>query len=98
MKNIYDVFIYIVLCVCVCVYARALSCVILCDPINCSLPGSLVHGILQIILECVAVSSPRGSSQPRDGTQVSCISCTGRRFFTISVTWETHFIYTDIIV
>ena len=75
------------MCVCVCVLGH----VILCDPINCSLPGSLVQGILQTILESVAISSPRGSSQPRDRTQVSCISCTGRRFFTISVTWETHF-------
>ena len=85
-------------CVCVCVCVCALSRVILCDPINCSLPGSLVHGILQTILEWVAISSPRGSAQPRDRTQVSCISCTGRRFFTISVTWETHFIHIYKIV
>ena len=41
---------------------------------DCSWPGSSVHGILQArILEWVAISSSRGSSQPRDCTQISCI-------------------------
>ena len=43
------------------------SCPILCDPVDCSPPGSSVHGILQArILEWVAVSFSRGSSPPRD--------------------------------
>ena len=43
------------------------SCLTLCDPIDCSLPGSSVHGIFQaIVLEWVAISFSRGSSQPRD--------------------------------
>ena len=43
------------------------SCLILSDPMDCSLPGSSVHGILQArILEWVAMPSSRGSSQPRD--------------------------------
>ena len=47
-----------------------LSCLTLCDPMDCSLPGSSVHGILQArILEWVAMSSSKGSSQPWDGTQ-----------------------------
>ena len=51
----------------------------LCNPVDCSPPGSSVHGILQArILEWVAVSFSRGSSQPRDRTQVSCIA--GRCF------------------
>ena len=51
----------------------------LCNPMDCSPPGSSVHGILQArILEWVAVSFSRGSSQPRDRTQVSCIA--GRCF------------------
>ena len=51
----------------------------LCDPMDCSLPGFSVHGILQArILEWVTISFSRGSSQPRDRTQVSCIG--GRRF------------------
>ena len=41
----------------------AQSCLILCDPVDCSPPGSSVHGILQAgILERVAISSSRGSS------------------------------------
>ena len=50
-----------------------------CDPTDCSPPGSSVHGILQTrTLEWAAVSSSRGSSRLRDGTQVSCLSCAGR--------------------
>ena len=46
-------------------------CPLLCDPIDCSPPGSSVHGILQArILEWVAVSSSKGSSQIRDQTRV----------------------------
>ena len=52
----------------------AQSCLALCDPMDCSLSGSSVHGILQArILEWVAISFSRGSSQPRDQTQVSRI-------------------------
>ena len=52
---------------------------ILCDPMDYSLPGSSIHGISQAkILEWVAISFSRGSSQPRDQTCVSYI-CTGRR-------------------
>ena len=57
----------------------AQSCPTLCDPVECSPPGSSVHGTLQArILEWVAISFSRGSSQPRDWTQVSRIA--GRRF------------------
>ena len=52
----------------------AQSCPTLCDPIDCSLPGSSVHGIFQaIVLEGIAISFSRGSSQPRARTQVSRI-------------------------
>ena len=62
----------------------AQSCVTLCDPVDYSSPGSSDHGILQArILEWVAISSSRGSSPPRDWTQVSCIA---GRFLTI---WAT---------
>ena len=67
-----------ILCVCVC----AQSCPNLCDPMDCSLPVSLVHGILQArILEWVAISFSRGSSQSRYWTWVSCVSCIAGRFF-----------------
>ena len=50
----------------------AQSCLTFCDPMDCSLPGSSVHGIFQArVLEWVAISFSRGSSQPRDQTQVS---------------------------
>ena len=56
-------------------------CLTLCDPMDCSQPGSSVHGIFQArILERVAISSSRGSSQHRDQTQVSHIA---GRLFTI---------------
>ena len=49
----------------------AQSCPTLCDPMDCSIPGSSVHGIFQArVLEWVAISFSRGSSQPRDQTQV----------------------------
>ena len=55
--------------------ARSLqSCPTLCDPMDCSLPGSSVHGVLQAgILEWVAVSSSGGSFQPRSRTRISYI-------------------------
>ena len=61
------------------------SCPTLCDPMDCSLPGSSVHGIFQArIVEWVAISFSRRSSQPRDGTWVSRI--VGRRF----TVWATR--------
>ena len=61
------------------------SCPTLRDSIDYSPPGSFVHGILQArILEWVAISFSRGSSWPRDCTQLSFIA---GRFFTV---WATH--------
>ena len=61
------------------------SCPTLCEPLDCSPPGSSVHGIFQArVLEWVAISFSRGSSWPRDRTWVSGI--TGR-LFTI---WATR--------
>ena len=57
------------------------SCLTTCGPMDCSLPGCSIHGILQArILEWVAVPFSRGSSQPRDRTQVSHIA---GEFFSI---------------
>ena len=57
----------------------AQSCPTLYDPMDCSPPGSAIHGILQAsVLEWVAIPFSRGSSQPRDQTQVSRIA--GRGF------------------
>ena len=64
-------------------YAQFLSRVQLCDAMHLSPPGSSVHGIFLVrILEWVAVSFSRGSSQPRDRTHVSHLSCTAGRFYT----------------
>ena len=78
-------------CLCTLIYSLLLkvlvaqSCPTLCDPINCSPSASSIHGILQPrILEWVAISSSRGSSQPRDWTLVSCIAS---RFFIV---WATR--------
>ena len=66
--------------------AVAQSWLTLCDPMDCSLPGSSVHGISQArILEWVAFSYSRGSSWPWDQTHISCIA---GEFFTNSATWE----------
>ena len=57
----------------------AQSCLTLCDPMDCSLSGSSVHGIFQArVLEWIAISFSRGPSRPRNRTWVSCIA--GRRF------------------
>ena len=58
-------------------FSRVLT---LCDPMDCSPPGTSVHGILQArILEWIAIPFFRGCPQPRDRTQVSCIAS---EFFT----------------
>ena len=63
-------------------------CLSLWDPMNYSQLGSSVHGILQArILECVAIPFSRGSSRPRDRTQVYHIA---GRFFTIWATREAQ--------
>ena len=69
----------------VCMSAQ--SCPTLCNPMDCSSPGSSIQGILQArILELGAISSFRGSSWPTDWT---CISCTGRLFIYHCTTWAS---------
>ena len=61
------------------VKVTSLSRVRLCDPMDCSPTGSSVYGVFQArVLEWVAISFSKGSSQPRDRTWVSCIA--GRCF------------------
>ena len=68
------------------------SCPTLCDPVDCSLPSSSVHGILQArILEWGAISFSRGSSWPRDRTWVSRI---GDRCFNLWATREAPWLFT----
>ena len=64
----------------------AQPCLTICDPMDCSLPGSSVHGIFQArVLEWIAISFSSGSSRPRDRTQVSHIV---DRCFTVWATRE----------
>ena len=66
----------------------AQSCLTHCDLMDCSPPGSSVHGILQARrLNCVAIPFSRGPSQPKDWTQ---ISCTAGSFFTVWATREAQ--------
>ena len=63
-----------------CAFSVSHSCPTICNPLACSSPGSSVHEIFQErILERVAISFSRGSSRPRDGTPISCVSYTGRQ-------------------
>ena len=74
----------------------AQSCPTLCDPMDCSPPGSSIHGILQArILEWVAISFSRGSSWPRDWAQVSCIA---GRFFTTEPPGKPLWIFISVLV
>ena len=58
---------------------------------DCSLPGSSLRGILQArILEWVAMSSSRGSSQPRDRTWFLCLLALAGGFFTTNAIWEAY--------
>ena len=76
-------------CMHVCLAVK--SCPTLCNPKDCSLPDSSVHGILQArIPERVAISSCRGSLQPRDPTCISCVSCIGRRILYHCATRKAH--------
>ena len=75
-------------------------CLNLCDPLDCSSPGSSVHGILQArLLEWVTISFSRGSSRLRDQTHISCVPCIAGRFFRHQAPWEaplcsyTHYKY-----
>ena len=72
------------------------SCARLCDLMDCSLPGSSVHGILQArIPEWIAMPFSRESFQPRDQTRVSCIA---GRFFTSEPPGKPYLLNNYILV
>ena len=69
------------------------SCLTLCNTMDCNPPDSSVHGILQArILEWVAISSSRGSSQPRHPTLISYVSCISRRVLYCWATREANIV------
>ena len=77
--------------ICMCLVAKL--CLTLCYPMDCNLPGSSVYGIFQArIVEWIAISLCRGSSQPRDWI---CTSCIGKQILYQWATWEA-FLYIDI--
>ena len=68
-------------------------CTTLCDPMNCSPPGSSIHGIFQArILEWVAISFCRGVFPNREQAHISCISCTGRQSLPLCHVEPCHLI------
>ena len=70
---------------CVCLVAQ--SCLTSCDPMDCSPPGSSVHGLSQArILEGVAISFSKGSLQPGMGPVSLVSSVLADRYFTTSAT------------
>ena len=77
-------------------YAVAKSCLILFDLMDCSPPGSSVHGISQArILEWIAIFSPRASSPPRDQT---CLSCLAGGFLTTEPPRKPFCVYTSSLL
>ena len=97
-------FCFLFFCCCCFVYHFLMTCLVsevtqscptLCDHIDCSLSGSSVHGIFQaIVLEWIAISFSRGSSQPRALTWVSRIV---DRHFTIWAMREVMTCYTYLL-
>ena len=78
-------------CVCACVCVHAHFCPTPCDPTNCSLPNSFVHGIFQVrILELVAIFYSRGSSQPRIKLTSPASLALAGRFFTTEPPGKPH--------
>ena len=89
----------ITLCTCACMPTSTCACVCsvlsdFCDPMDCSLPGSFVHGIFQAwILEWIAISYSTRSSKHRDRNCVSGISCIGRQILYCCPTWEVIILF-----
>ena len=89
---IYNFIVRVYLSICCCLLTKwVMLCSTLCDPIDCSLPGSSVHWISQAkILEWFAISFSRASSPPRDWSYIPCI---GRWILYYWATWEAPFTY-----
>ena len=84
LLNTFPVFTEMIRGCCCCSVAK--SCLTLCHPMDCSLPGSSAHENFQArILEWFAISYFRGSSWPRDWICISWVSCIGRWFCLLLV-------------
>ena len=74
-----------------------LSCPTLYDSLDCSTPGSSVHGILLArILEWVGIFYSKGASPPRDQNCISCVTCISRQIIYHCATWEAIFYYNTL--
>ena len=83
-KNVFQILYQLTLC------SVTKLCPTLCNPMECSLLGSSVHGIFQArILKWAAIWYSRGSSWPRDQTHVSCVSYIGRQILYHWATWKS---------
>jgi len=87
-----------VCCFCMCVCAKPpQSCLTLCEPMDCSPPGSSVHGILQArIVERVVMPSSRDLHDP--GTELVSLMppALAGGFFTTSATWKAHIAFVHV--
>ena len=83
----------------VCMHVKLLQlCSTLCDPVDCSLLGFSVHGILQArILEWVAMPSSKGSSQPRNQAFISYVSCISRHVLYHELYLSVGYIFISLI-
>ena len=92
--------VYLISHLLLCMHAKLLLlCPTLCKSMDCSLPGSSVHGIPQArIMEWVTVPSSRGSSQPRDRASVSGVSCIAGGFFFFFLIFNVQHISIIIII
>ena len=85
---------HVCMCVCVCMYVcvKLLQlCLTLCDPMDCCLADSSVHGILQArILEWVAMPSPGDLPDPGIKPTSLMSPALAGKFFTTSITWKAH--------
>ena len=80
---------YVTVCVPACSVASVMPNSFVTLRMDCSLPGSSVHGILQArVLEWAAIPFCKGISQPRDRTHISYVSCIGRWVLPRWATWE----------
>ena len=84
----------VMLCVC----SQSLSQVCLfVTPWTVTCQDPFVYGIFQArILEWIAVLFSRGSSRPRDGNCISCVSCIGRWILYHCTTWEAHWSFSSV--
>ena len=98
MLSILFMHLCVCVCVCVCVCAHTQWCLTFCNPMDCSLSGSFVHGISQArILEQVAISYSRDLPEPGIEPMFLASPALAGRFFTTAPPGKPLSIYTSLI-